>query len=83
MKNQFIDGENQNLLPKEHHEHHEHPKKAHFNFTPIVLMIALSFHALFEGLAVGLGRDSRTVWTLVIAISLHKWAEAMSLGISL
>jgi len=46
-------------------------------------MVALSFHALFEGLAVGLTNDSKSVWTLILAISLHKWAEAMSLGISL
>ena len=45
-------------------------------------MIALSFHALFEGIAVGLSQRDSEVWTLIIAISLHKWAEAMALGIS-
>lgn len=31
------------------------PQPEETPFTPIVLMIALSFHALFEGIAVGLG----------------------------
>lgn len=53
------------------------------NLTPIVLMIALSTHAIFEGIAVGVVEDTKNLWTFVIAISLHKWAEAMSLGISM
>lgn len=69
------------------HDHHDHAenKKAGsgFSMTPIVLMMALSVHALFEGIAVGLSQTQESVWTLVIAIALHKWAEAMALGISL
>jgi zinc transporter 1/2/3 len=46
-------------------------------------MIALSTHAVFEGIAVGLVKDLPDLWTYVIAIFLHKWAAAMSLGISM
>ena len=46
-------------------------------------MIALSTHAVFEGIAVGLVGELSDLWTYLIAIGLHKWAAAMSLGISM
>ena len=39
-------------------------------------------HSLFEGIATGLVETQSGIWTLAIAIFLHKWAEAMALGIS-
>ena len=70
---------NEALLPNE-----VPPKKwCNCNLTPVVLMIALSTHATFEGIAVGLVHDLSDLWTFVIAIGLHKWAAAMSLGISM
>ena len=53
------------------------------NLTPIVLMLALSAHSVFEGIATGLVKDLGDLWTYIIAIGLHKWAAAMSLGISM
>lgn len=38
---------------------------------------------MFEGIAVGLQNDAADIWSFVIAIGLHKWAAAMSLGISM
>lgn len=46
-------------------------------------MIALSTHSVFEGIAVGLVTELNDLWTYIIAICLHKWAAAMSLGISM
>lgn len=46
-------------------------------------MIALSTHAVFEGIATGLVGELKDLWTYIIAIGLHKWAAAMSLGISM
>lgn len=46
-------------------------------------MIALSTHAVFEGIAVGVESSLSSVWTYLIAITLHKWAAAMSLGVSM
>lgn len=46
-------------------------------------MIALSVHSLFEGLAVGIEPQLHEVWSLIIAIAMHKGAAAISLGISL
>lgn len=51
--------------------------------TPFVLMIALSVHSIFEGLAVGLTPDLKNTFNMVLAIAIHKGAAASSLGISL
>jgi zinc transporter ZupT len=53
------------------------------NLTPVVLMIALTVHSLFEGIATGLVDELSEIWTFFIAIILHKWAAAISLGISM
>lgn len=53
------------------------------NMTPYVLMIALSVHALFEGIAVGITTELKDIITLVMAIAIHKGAASSALGISL
>lgn len=53
------------------------------NVTPFVLMIALSVHAIFEGLALGLSGEFSDTLNIVIAIVIHKGAASSSLGISL
>ena len=59
------------------------PKKKGCNFTPFMLMIALSIHATFEGVACGLQTDFVNCMDIVIAIVVHKGAAASALGISL
>lgn len=51
--------------------------------TPFILMIALSVHSIFEGLALGLQSDMASLTNMLIAICIHKGAAASSLGISL
>jgi len=46
-------------------------------------MIALSVHAMFEGLALGLCTEFKDTFNIVIAIVIHKGAASSSLGISL
>ena len=46
-------------------------------------MIALSVHAAFEGLALGLQTQMIDVLNIVLAIGIHKGAAASALGISL
>ena len=53
------------------------------NMTPFVLMIALSTHSIFEGLAVGLATSMSSLMNIIIAIAIHKEAAGLSLGISL
>jgi len=52
------------------------------NITPYLLLVALSFHGLFEGIALGLQKGTKDTLFLFIAIISHKWAEAFTLGIS-
>lgn len=51
-------------------------------FTPLVLLFALGFHGIFEGLALGIEEKKKDVLFLLLAISAHKWAASLSLGIS-
>jgi len=53
------------------------------NMTPFVLMIALSVHSIFEGLAVGITDNMADLWTILLAIFIHKGAASSALGISL
>ncbi len=53
------------------------------NMTPFILMIALSVHSVFEGLAAGLAKSEGQVLNMVVAIIVHKGAAGCSLGISL
>jgi len=46
-------------------------------------VLALSFHAVFEGLAVGLEDKVSNVWTLYIAVSLHKYVISFCVGLEL
>ena len=48
-----------------------------------MLLIALSTHAIFEGIALGLTQELPAVINIMIALVLHKTAASMSLGISL
>ena len=53
------------------------------NATPYILMLALSVHSIFEGLALGISQTESAVIDMVIAICVHKSAASLSLGISL
>ena len=46
-----------------------------------IMLLALSIHGLFECLALGIQNDSKNALFLFIALMIHKWAEAFSLGI--
>ena len=50
---------------------------------PIVLLIGLGIHSIFEGLALGMSENFQGTLLFSIAICMHKGAAAISLGISL
>ena len=50
--------------------------------TPIILMVALGVHSIFEGIALGLMQSYSSSLSLGLAILIHKWAEAMSISVS-
>ena len=48
-----------------------------------MLVVALSMHAIFEGIALGLSDEISSTLNIMLALCLHKPAAAMSLGISI
>lgn len=56
---------------------------AGFNLQSVVLMLALTMHAVFEGIALGLTNEFSATVNIMIALALHKPAAAMSLGVSI
>lgn len=53
------------------------------SFRGLLAVLALSFHAIFEGLAVGLESRINNVWYLFGAIATHKLVIAFCVGIEL
>nr|XP_053631966.1 zinc transporter ZIP2-like [Cherax quadricarinatus] len=78
-----------------HHHHHGGPGHSHlgisklgnkgiaFNLRSLLVILALSFHSVFEGLAVGLQENEVDVWYLFGAISAHKFVIAFCMGLEL
>ena len=65
-------------------EKDEHGDIFHHNTSRIfALMSAMSVHAIFEGLAIGLGTTIAGVTQLFIVLSMHKLIIAASLGLNL
>lgn len=57
------------------------PMKLGSNITPYLLLLALSLHGFFEGVALGVQSTVGSCLKLVFAILAHKWAEAFTLVI--
>ena len=66
----------------EHEHEHEHHKYKGSSITPYILLLALGFHGLFEGMALGIQSDIQSTLSLFLAIVAHKWAASLTLGIS-
>lgn len=62
---------------------HTGDTKAPSSFRSLVLTLSLSFHSVFEGLAVGLQDTESKVLQLAVAILLHKTIIAASLALLL
>ena len=64
------------------HNINEHVFNPTSSITPYILLIALSVHGVFEGIALGVMNTLKECSILFSAIILHKWAAAFALGIS-
>lgn len=53
------------------------------SFSGLLTVLALSFHAIFEGLAVGLENETKKVWYLLIAVATHKLVIGFCVGVEL
>ena len=45
------------------------------------IMLAISMHAVFEGIAMGLGSKASFVWYLCFAVAVHKFIIAFCIGL--
>ena len=70
--------------PRDTHAHHDHHRVDDSDLASVrsfVLLLAISIHTVFEGLAIGLQPTSMGVWNLFLAIIIHKLIIAFSLGL--
>lgn len=67
-----------------HHHHHQHGVMANnTSVQGLLTVLALSFHAIFEGLAVGLEPSISSVIYLAAAIATHKLVISFCVGMEL
>ncbi|KAL0281021.1 UNVERIFIED_CONTAM: hypothetical protein PYX00_002143 [Menopon gallinae] len=80
--------------PVNHHSHTFYETDSNFSasgesvqlgktFRGFFTVLALSFHAVFEGLAVGLVSEVKDVWYLFLAIATHKFVISFCVGVDL
>ena len=93
-KNKLLKEENKNLIPKKkikrvsnsnisHIHNHAQIKKTDSILTSYILLLAISLHGFFEGMAFGVSTKKSETINILIAILLHKWSEALIISISL
>jgi len=51
----------------------------HLNIGSFLLLIMLSIHSIFEGIAIGVLVNMQKLIYMIFAISFHKWVEALSI----
>jgi solute carrier family 39 (zinc transporter), member 1/2/3 len=81
-----------------HHHHHSHGHNHHHHshipsidgndllvssIRGLLIVLALSVHELFEGLAVGLEQTTSNVWYLFASVAAHKVVIAFCIGVEL
>ena len=71
-----------------HGHSHAHPLDKEIlicgvNITPLILLFAIGFHSVFEGIALGMFPDEKIFINLMIGVNLHHIAASISLGASL
>ena len=71
-----------NYIEINNEQKNEHIFNPTSSITPYILLIALSVHGIFEGMALGVMNTIKECSILFSAIILHKWAAAFALGIS-
>jgi zinc transporter 1/2/3 len=84
------DGRARPEMPHHHHHHQSGFALDSLNQESMVgglrrflVVVALSFHSVFEGLAIGLQHTQRDVWYLFTAVSIHACAILFCIGLEL
>ncbi len=79
-----VDGqESQPVDGQDHHHHHHHVVLDHSSLRSYLLLVALTFHSVFEGLAIGLQEVSGQLFSIFTAVIIHKGVMAFSLGLTI
>jgi len=65
------------------HGHSHLPGSSSSPLRDFFTVLALSFHSVFEGLAVGLEKDAKDVWALFAAIAAHKFVIVFCVSLEL
>lgn len=52
----------------------------HVSLGSLLIVVALSFHSIFEGLSLGLQSTDQATWLMFLAISIHKFVIAFVVG---
>ena len=50
-------------------------------FSGFFIMLAISLHAVFEGIAMGLGSKASFIWYLCFAVAVHKFIISFCIGL--
>lgn len=72
-----------NNYPRTKHHEHKHAMTNNTSVQGLLTVLALSFHAIFEGLAVGLEPSIASVVYLAAAIATHKLVISFCVGMEL
>ena len=67
----------------DHHEHNHLMFEEHSSLRSLILLLALTFHSLFEGMAIGLQSEYGQLISIFVAVIIHKAIMAFSLGLNL
>merc|ERR1719483_168901 len=65
------------------HSHVTHGVFDHSALRSVMLLLALSFHSVFEGLAIGLQDNSGQLISVFVAVIVHKAVMSFSLGLNI
>uniref|UniRef100_A0A670ZN18 Solute carrier family 39 member 2 n=1 Tax=Pseudonaja textilis TaxID=8673 RepID=A0A670ZN18_PSETE len=68
---------------QENHEEHKEPPPSHSSFRAFILFLSLSFHSVFEGLAIGVQKETTDTIQLCLAVLIHKAIMSFSLSLKL
>lgn len=83
LRQRYISGESHHSSSQ--HSGHDHSAvfEEHSALRSFILLTALTFHSLFEGLAIGLQQEYAQLIQIFIAVIVHKGIMAFSLGLNL
>ncbi|XP_007445170.1 zinc transporter ZIP2, partial [Python bivittatus] len=67
----------------ENYEDHKELPPSHSSFRAFILFLSLSFHSVFEGLAIGVQKETIDTIQLCVAVLIHKAIVSFSLSLKL